>query len=95
MSEKHSPLPWAHRTGLENEIISDADEEIVCRMPNHPENGKFWHLDAPLIVRSVNLLPELVKALEEIEATKDNGPDWSMAKKCQRIAAAALAKARA
>ena len=68
MSEKHSPLPWAHRTGLENEIITDADEDIVCRMPNHPENGKLWHLDAPLIVRSVNALPELVKALEPLAA---------------------------
>jgi len=34
------------------------------------------------------------KALEEIAATKDNGPDWSMAKKCQRIAAAALTSAQ-
>lgn len=79
MTEKHSPLPWAHRTGLENEIITDADEDIVCRMPNHPENGKLWRLDAPLIVRAVNGLPEAIAALEAALNMVDGDglpPNW-------------------
>lgn len=57
MSES-SPLPW-----MSNDEFILSTEGIIARVPNHPSNGTRWEIDAPLIVRSVNAVPELMKAL--------------------------------
>lgn len=74
MTEKHTPLPWMadpdERPGYEwnIHIVQQADANMrVCFM-SRAEDSEISEANAELIVRSVNALPELVKALEPFVA---------------------------
>jgi hypothetical protein len=63
---EHTPTPWhADDTAI------FASDGVLARIPNHPENGKNWKVDAAFIVKAVNshdALVKLLKAYEQWEA---------------------------
>lgn len=86
MSEdKHTPLPWAIRPNRFDDwgYIRGANGDVACcargaddkSFDEHRRDGTDpYAANAALIVRSVNSLPALVKALEEIANTF--GDSW-------------------
>ncbi len=89
---EHSPLPWA-LAGMTGIYCGDSrGSKVASTNEGHtfPHNLPFEEVaaNAALIVRSVNLLPEALAALEEIQrVTFPNS-------KAARIARAVLQKAR-
>lgn len=63
----HSPFPWSEGESF----ILDAKDEIVCREPNHIENGRNWKDDRKLIVAIPQMVEALAGALEHLEDMRD------------------------
>lgn len=62
-----TPTPWhADDTAI------FAQDGVLARIPNHPENGKNWKADAEFIVKAVNNHDALVKALREVCDAKND-----------------------
>lgn len=79
--EMHTPLPWSIRPNKFDDwgYIRGSDGEIACCARGLQDDGKSfddyrrdkidpYQANAALIVRSVNALPALVNALEQIAA---------------------------
>lgn len=91
MTEKHSPLPWRQ---INPTLIRDANGACV---------GYLGAKDAPLIVRSVNALPEAIAALSDAAlhlrfaqsgfSTPEIDNDW-LNKRDQIVAACEVALAK-
>ena len=58
MSER-TPTPWS----LFGDDMIVSGHDIVCRIPNHPENGQNWDADAAFIVKAANSHDRLVQAV--------------------------------
>jgi hypothetical protein len=75
MTER-TPTPWATLNG--DLIVSGEDDTVVCRVPNHPDNGANWTANAAFIVKAVNNHDLLIKAMEAakrlIGAINDTAP---------------------
>lgn len=54
----HTPTPWHS-----DDTAIFAENGVLARIPNHPENGKNWMADAAFICKAVNNHDALVKAL--------------------------------
>ena len=103
---QHTPLPWSIRPNKFDDwgFIRGADGQTLACVARGQEEKEFdWHrshgtdpyqANADLIVHSVNAVPGLIVALEEIAAT-DQYPDHEdSAAELREIARAALAKVK-
>ncbi len=64
MDTEHTPLPWTHSDGC----MYDAKDHLIGISVGFDDG------DAALIVRSVNLRPELIEALELSRTTLREAP---------------------
>jgi len=87
MSE-HSELPWHS-----DDTAIFGRDGVIARIPNHPENGKNWKIDAPYIVLAANQFPALSKALELIEyvSRKDSLTEQERLQSVRTVVTSALA----
>jgi hypothetical protein len=60
---EHTPTPWHC-----DETAIFAEDGVLARIPNHPENGKNWNADAAFIVDAVNTHAALKARVAELEA---------------------------
>jgi hypothetical protein len=66
MNTLHTPLPWTTEGDGGRMLVRGSDATIVALRHRLP--GEIHKANAELIVRSVNALPDLVKALEDARA---------------------------
>jgi hypothetical protein len=59
---EHTPTPWHC-----DETAIFAEDGVLARIPNHPENGKNWNADAAFIVDAVNSHATLKARVAELE----------------------------
>jgi len=98
----HSPLPWTwhpksddqEHNGSVYRLERPGHAYAIAMQPRYVDDEQ-WKADAALIVRSVNLLPEALAALEEIRKIADETPaSEGQLDIIEGIAAALIWKAR-
>lgn len=96
MSEDHTPTPWMWAWRDDEtapasifSMVKEGHAYAVAMCPRY-QTPERWVEDAKLIVRSVNAVPALIKALEEIGYI-DDFLDADSAKRMLGIARDALA----
>ncbi len=63
----HTPTPWHS-----DHLAIFAENGVLARLPNHPDNGLNWAADAAFIVKAVNSHDALVKALKVLLEEAEN-----------------------